>query len=109
MLTALADRIIAWFPRSASPLLWLRQHRKTRRALLIACCHLLGALTSIHAIMSVRTSQGAVAWAVSLNTFPYVGVPAYWVFGRSSFEGYVTLRRPDRLELTARAQEIARA
>ena len=41
---------------------------------------LLGALTSIHAILGVRTSQGAIAWVVSLNTFPYVAVPAYWVF-----------------------------
>jgi len=109
MLTVLADRIIARFPGTSDPLLWLRKHRKTRRALLIAFCHLLGALTSIHAIMSVRTSQGAVAWAVSLNTFPYIAVPAYWVFGRSSFEGYVTLRRADQAELTERQREIARA
>lgn len=109
MLTAIADLIIARFPRTSVPLLWLRTHRKTRRALLIAFCHLLGALTSIQAIMSVRTSQGAVAWAVSLNTFPYVAVPAYWIFGRSSFEGYVSLRRADHAELTARQQEIAQA
>ena len=77
MFTRQIDKLIARFPRGAAPLLWLRKHRKTRRALFIALCHLLGALTSIHAIMAVRTSQGAVAWAVSLNTFPYVAVPAY--------------------------------
>lgn len=93
MLTALLDRFIARFPRSGPPLLWLRRHRRTRRASIIACCHLLGALTSIHAIMGVRTAQGAIAWAMSLNTFPYVAVPAYWIFGRSNFEGYVVLRR----------------
>lgn len=43
--------------------------------------------------METRTSQGAIAWAVSLNTFPYLAVPAYWVFGRTKFEGYVSERR----------------
>ena len=57
--------------------------------------HVLGFLSSIHAIMSTRTEQGAVAWAVALNTFPYVAVPAYWVLGRSRFQGYVTARRAD--------------
>ena len=103
MLTRLADWIITIFPRTAGPLLWLRRHRNTRRALILASCHLLGALTSIHAILHVRTSQGAVAWAVSLNTFPYIAVPAYWVFGRSNFAGYVVLRR--RAEAEAHGQE----
>jgi hypothetical protein len=26
-----------------------------------------------------------VAWAVSLNAFPYLAVPAYWILGRSRF------------------------
>jgi len=55
--------------------------------------HILGFFSSIHAIMSTRTPQGAIAWAVSLNTFPYLAVPAYWVLGRSRFEGYVTARQ----------------
>ncbi len=53
----------------------------------------LGFVSSIDALMSNRTAQGAVAWIVSLNTFPYVAVPAYWVFGRSKFQGYVIARR----------------
>lgn len=108
MFTAFLDRIIARFPRTGPPLLWLRKHRKTRRTLLIAFCHLLGALTSIHAILGVRTSQGAIAWAVSLNTFPYVAVPAYWVFGRSNFEGYVVLRRRLAAEMSDAERQVAR-
>jgi len=61
--------------------------------------HVLGFLSSIHAVMSTRTSQGAIAWVVSLNTFPYVVVPAYWVFGRSTFQGYVTARQTGDLEI----------
>lgn len=46
---------------------------------------ILGFVSSINAILQVRTSQGAIAWAISLNTFPLISVPAYWVFGRSKF------------------------
>jgi cardiolipin synthase len=59
----------------------------------IVLAHVLGFLSSIDAILSTRTSQGAIAWAVSLNAVPYVAVPAYWVLGRNKFKGYVTARR----------------
>lgn len=62
-------------------------------AIILAIFHLLGAVSSVHAIMSTRTAQGAIAWAVSLNTFPYVAVPAYWVFGRNKFQGYARARQ----------------
>ena len=62
-------------------------------AIILAIFHILGAISSIHAIMGTRTAQGAIAWAVSLNTFPYVAVPAYWVFGRNKFNGYVSARQ----------------
>src|SRR3954463_15057020 len=99
MRTNRLDRLAAKFPRATAPLLWLRRHRKTRRALLVLLCHVLGALTAVHAILSVRTAQGAIAWAISLNTFPYAAVPAYWVFGSSNFEGYTDLRRQTEAEM----------
>jgi len=61
--------------------------------------HVLGFISSIHAVMGTRTAQGAVAWVVSLNTFPYVAVPAYWILGRSRFEGYVTARQEEDSEI----------
>ena len=64
-------------------------------ALVAITFHVLGLLSSIHAVMSTRTPQGAIAWAVSLITFPYIAVPAYWVLGRSRFQGYVTARQAD--------------
>ena len=48
--------------------------------------------------MSARTPQGSIAWAVSLITLPYISVPAYWVFGRDKFRGYV-LAHQHELEL----------
>jgi cardiolipin synthase len=75
--------------------------------LTVLLLHILGFLSSIHAIMGTRTSQGAIAWAVSLNTFPYVAVPAYWVFGRSKFRGYVTARHADDVELYKVVEPLA--
>jgi cardiolipin synthase len=73
--------------------------------------HVLGFLSSVDAIMGTRTPQGAIAWGVTLNTFPYVAVPAYWVLGRSRFQGYVDIRRTAEGELAdsvARGLEILR-
>nr|WP_267955220.1 cardiolipin synthase [Halomonas ethanolica] len=61
--------------------------------------HVVGLFSSVEALMSSRTSQGAIAWIVSLNTIPYVAVPTYWIFGRNTFEGYVTSRRDEDSEL----------
>ncbi len=60
---------------------------------LLLIAHILGFFSSFHALMSTRTAQGTIAWIVSLNTFPLLTVPAYWVLGRNKFKGYVTLRR----------------
>ena len=59
--------------------------------------------------MATRTSQGAIAWAISLNTFPYVAVPAYWVFGQTKFDGYDPIRHSQMLstsEVKTEALEI---
>jgi len=69
--------------------------KKRKRLFVVAfvLAHLLGALSSIDALMVTRTAPGAVAWIVSLNTFPYVAVPSYWVFGSNRFNGYVIGRK----------------
>src|SRR4051794_6632968 len=108
MFRRLLDALSPRYPRLTASLRWLRRHRKMMVTLFMAGAHLLGALTSIHAILDVRTSQGAIAWVVSLNTFPYVAVPAYWVFGRSNFEGYVVLRRKAAAELSGAERQLAR-
>ena len=59
----------------------------------VIVAHFLGVITAFAALMATRTSQGTIAWIIALLTFPYLAVPAYWVFGRSKFKGYVTARR----------------
>lgn len=78
-------------------------------ALVVIVAHVLGALSSIHAIMHTRTEQGTIAWAVSLNTFPYLAVPAYWVLGRSRFQGYVVARRENLEEIAGVSQRAVTA
>jgi len=62
-------------------------------AIIIALFYVLGILSAVNAIMHARTSQGAIAWALSLITIPMLSVPAYWVFGRRKFEGYIVARK----------------
>jgi cardiolipin synthase len=74
--------------------------------LIVLTAHLFGFFSSVHSVMSTRTAQGAIAWAISLNTLPYVAVPAYWIFGRSKFQGYVTTRRKELAQVQPLAREI---
>jgi len=53
---------------------------------------ILGIISALDAVMKTRTSQGAIAWAVSLVTMPFIVVPLYWIFGRNKFRGYIKLR-----------------
>lgn len=55
--------------------------------------YVLGWISALHTIMNARTAQGAIAWAISLSTFPFIALPLYWIFGRTRFNGYVDARR----------------
>jgi len=61
-------------------------------AIVITLVEILGIAAAIHAVMNTRTSQGAIAWGISLITFPWLALPLYAIFGRSKFKGYATIR-----------------
>lgn len=65
----------------------------------LAAMHLLGLICSVRALFSVRTPQGAIAWIISLNTMPIIAVPAYLVFGRSKFRGFIFARQSEDREM----------
>ncbi|VVE32913.1 cardiolipin synthase [Pandoraea fibrosis] len=71
----------------------------------VACLHVMGVIAAIHAVLTVRTSQGAVAWAVSLVTMPYLTLVPYLFLGRSKFIGYVEARRARNEALQSRIGE----
>ena len=66
----------------------------------------LGILSAIEAVMATRTAQGAIAWSVSLVAAPVVAVPAYWLFGRNKFEGYLEARRQNQEEIDSLVDDI---
>jgi cardiolipin synthase len=61
----------------------------------------MGLLNAAHAIMNVRLAQSAIAWSVFLVSMPWLGIPAYWVFGRRKFNGYRRSLRRARLRCEA--------
>ena len=67
--------------------------------LLVVIIEGVGILSAVHAVMSVRTPQGSIAWVVSLVSVPYIAVPAYWIFGRNKFQGYVLARQHELSQL----------
>ncbi|RMF21171.1 MAG: cardiolipin synthase [Cyanobacteria bacterium J083] len=50
--------------------------------------HSIGVVTAAHAVMKVRSSRGAIAWGISLITFPWLAIPLYLILGRNSFFEY---------------------
>ncbi len=50
--------------------------------------HIIGIANAAHAVMNVRSSRGAIAWAISLVTFPWLAIPLYWILGKTRFQGY---------------------
>lgn len=62
-------------------------------AVVYAGVEIIGIAVALRAIMTARTSQGAVAWAIGLITFPWVALPLYGIFGGRRFRGYVAARR----------------
>lgn len=71
--------------------------------------HVIGIVVAGHAVMNVRTSQAAVAWAIALITFPYITLPLYAVFGRDRFHGYMEALADENIPIRRIAQEVANA
>jgi cardiolipin synthase len=69
---------------------------------LVLLAHILGIVAAAHAILHTRTSQGAIAWAVSLVAMPYLTLVPYLFLGRSKFAGYADARRVENELLRTR-------
>lgn len=73
---------------------------------LIALIHSLGLIAAIHAVLTVRTAQGSIAWALSLIFIPYLTLIPYLVFGRSTFDGYIKARRQANEQMRQAISEL---
>lgn len=75
-------------------------------AYFIATLHFLGTLAAIHAVLTVRTAQGSIAWALSLMFMPYLTLIPYLIFGRSTFDAYIQARRQANQEMHTAIAEL---
>lgn len=66
---------------------------------LLLCIHVIGLFSAVNALLKTRSSQSAIGWAISCLTFPYIAVPAYWIFGKVRFHGYVSDLRSSNCEI----------
>jgi cardiolipin synthase len=66
----------------------------------------LGILAAVDAVMTARTAQGAVAWALALVAVPFVAVPAYLVFGRARLPARVAAYADRQHELDAAFESL---
>lgn len=66
---------------------------------LLGVVHLLGMIAALHALFTVRTAQGAIAWAMSLLFIPYLTLIPYLIFGARSFLAYIKARRQANQEM----------
>lgn len=66
---------------------------------LLGLIHFLGIVAALHAVFTVRTAQGAIAWAMSLFFIPYLTLVPYLVFGARSFYAYIQARRQANQEM----------
>lgn len=64
----------------------------------ILCSYIAGFYSAAHALLRVRSPQGTIAWVICLVLWPFISVPAYWIFRQRKYEGYVSALRRASIE-----------
>ena len=65
----------------------------------VVIIYALGALCAGEVLYKGRTSQGKIAWIISLILMPVLAIPAYFLFGSRKFYGYVLAHKEGRAPL----------
>ncbi len=71
-------------------------------SLIFLAVEILAIISAIHALFTVRTTQGTIAWVIGLIAFPWLGLPFYWMFGCRRFRAYSDAMK--RAQVEHRAQ-----
>lgn len=74
--------------------------------IIVLSIEIMGFLNAAHAITYARSSQGAIAWAISLVIFPYVTLPLYWIFGQNKFQGRLNAHRTANIQIKTLVRHI---
>ncbi len=72
----------------------------------LAAFYMVGIVHVLHALMHVRTSQGTIAWVISLLTVPFLALPLYWLLGRTRFSRDIGGRREKDSRLARIAESM---
>ena len=75
-------------------------------AIFLAANYALAALCAVREILASRTSQGSIAWLLSLLFFPFPMALIYLVFGWKFFDDYQERRLQSRNARPLRAQDL---
>jgi cardiolipin synthase len=86
---------------------FLAGHLTAVLGLLLGILYIGAVAMALDAVMTNRTAQGAIAWAISLITLPILALPLYLIFGKSKFHGYVAARRSDNRDLKPIVDRLA--
>jgi len=76
-------------------------------AVLYVLLEIVAFIAAFEAMLTARTSQGAIAWSLFLIMFPILGLPVYFIFGGRKFSGYVDARRSGSQPLQKIVQEVS--
>ncbi|ANF58829.1 cardiolipin synthase [Halotalea alkalilenta] len=74
--------------------------------LFLILVHIAGIIAALDAVRRARTTQGAIAWAVLLLSFPYFALLPYLVLGSARFERYVGARRQENRRMRERVPHL---
>lgn len=67
---------------------------------------LVAILSAVHALFTVRTAQGTIAWVIGLIAFPWLGLPLYWLFGCRRFDAHASAMQRKISEHEGKIQEV---
>ena len=62
--------------------------------------------SAVHALFTVRTAQGTIAWVIGLITFPWLGLPLYWIFGSRRFDAHSKVMKQALVTHQAKVHEV---
>lgn len=75
-------------------------------SLIFLVVEVLAIASAIHALFTVRTTQGTIAWIIGLIAFPWLGLPLYWMFGCRRFSAYSTAMQRAQVEHHTRFVQV---
>lgn len=67
---------------------------------------ILAVASAVHALFTVRTAQGTIAWVIGLITFPWLGLPLYWFFGSRRFDAHSKVMKQALIKHQAKIHEV---